>query len=189
MPENIPAPSAQEITLREYLEGRTAALESHLHDAIRSVEERSLERMKAIQRETTLIQQAAGEAVLKAEQAQQLRNEAMNEWRGTVTDLISRYVEQRAVDVMETSLRGKIEAVEKSIEATGRALEKSLLAVGEANQARAEAYYKSNADRLRQLEEWKSNMQGRMWAIPTIIGVVVFVVTQIMRVMFPDGPK
>ncbi len=174
MPENIPAQDAQAITLREHLEGRIAALAAHLNDAIRSVEERSHERLGNVRRELDLAQRADREAIGKAEQAQQLRNEAMNEWRQTVTTIIARYVEQRQIDALEETMRAKIEA-----------LEKSLLSAGEGYHGKAEAYYKSNADRLKQLEEWKSNMQGRLWSIPVIVGLVVFVVTQLMRVMFP----
>ena len=98
MPENIPAPNSQEITLREYMEGRTAALESHLHDAIRSVEERSLERMQGMRREIDLTQKAAQEAIEKAERAQQLRNEAMNEVREQIREERALLATQEALD-------------------------------------------------------------------------------------------
>ena len=39
--------------------------------------------------------------------------------------------------------------------------------------------------RLTELERWKNNMQGRMWAIPVLVGVFVFLLTQVMRVLFP----
>jgi len=115
MPENIPAPTAQEITLREHIEGRIAAQAAHLSDAIRSVEESAVERQAALRREIELVQRASREAVDKAEEAQKLRNEAMNEWRQTVTTIIARYVEQRQLDTLDMALRSKIESLEKAV--------------------------------------------------------------------------
>ncbi len=123
MPENIPAQDAQAITLREHLEGRIAALAAALNDQIRAVEESSAERLGNVRRELDLTQKADREAIGKAEQAQQLRNEAMNEWRQTVTNLIARYVEQRQLDALEESIRAKTEALEKATDMRLKALE------------------------------------------------------------------
>jgi transcriptional accessory protein Tex/SPT6 len=49
--------------------------------------------------------------------------------------------------------------------------------------------YLAMGERLTELERWKNNMQGRMWAIPSMIGVFVFVLTQLMRVLFPAGAR
>ena len=98
MPENIPAPEAVAISLREHLEGRLSAMASHMNDSIRSVEERSLERMQGMRREIDLTQKAAQEAIEKAERAQQLRNEAMNEVREQIREERALLATQEALE-------------------------------------------------------------------------------------------
>lgn len=97
MPETIES-HALAITLREHLEGRISALTSHLIDMIRNNEESSVERQDSMRREILLIQSASQSAVDKAEQAQKLRNEAMNEWRQTIGDRDSKYATKEQVD-------------------------------------------------------------------------------------------
>jgi hypothetical protein len=95
MPENIPVPRINEgITLREYLEAQ----------------------IEGVRRELLLVQEAQAIAVSKAEEAQQLRNEAMNEWRQTVGDILGRAATKEQLSALELSLRNVVEALEKAME-------------------------------------------------------------------------
>ena len=139
------------------------SVRAHLERMIEELNRQMINEFVALRRELSLVNAYTKDANEKAERIDQQWRAQANEWRGTVESLITKYATQDSV----------------------RALEKSLLAVNEADRTRAETEHKGIHTSLAGLETWKSNMQGRLWGIPVLLSVVVFIVTQLMRVLFP----
>ena len=91
---------------------------------------------------------AAEKAVDKAEGAQQLRNESQNEFRKSLSDLSG---------LMWTSKEGQ--------------------AVVDAFRREYLTGHKTVEDRIGKLETSYANMQGRMWAISAVWGIIVLAVS------------
>lgn len=80
MPENIPSPTAQEITLRE-----------HLERLIREIISNTDKEFTALRRELDLSTGFNKEASLKADKIEEEWRKAANEWRGAMDNLINKY--------------------------------------------------------------------------------------------------
>jgi hypothetical protein len=107
-------------------------------------------------------------AVDKAEEEMKQKLGIMNEFRSALSDQATKFVQREQFE----DLRTRVEA------AATRAELDSTLRTRETRFTAAES-------RLATLEQWQSNIQGRMWGIPMVVGLVVFIVTQLMRVLFP----
>lgn len=114
--------------------------------------------MRAIESRAVLRDDAARDAVQKAEEAQKERNKQQNEWRATVTELVHRTTTPEQLDQVRHSIIVQLEA---------------------------------HAIRVDKLEDWKNVEQGskqvRQVLLPVMVGVAVFLLTQIARVVFPVG--
>lgn len=94
---------------------------------------------------------------------------------------------QRAIDKAEHEMRQKLAIMNEFRGAlTDQAAGFSTREQYEENRARIEKLASiATVDRLEtrvaMLEQFHNNMQGRMWAIPIVVGVVVFVITQALR--------
>ncbi len=115
MPENIPALDAQAITLREHLEGRISALAAHINDAIRSVEESSVERLAGMRREVGRIQEASQAAVNKAEQSMNKRLDGMNEFRQQLKDQGATFVTRDQFEELNKRIVEQFESRDKRL--------------------------------------------------------------------------
>ena len=97
---------------------------------------------------------AAEKAVDKAEAAQQLRNDAQNEFRKSLSDL--------------SGMMWMRESGQTALESTRREF-KSVL---EALEAKTDDQYNSREARVNALEKSMANFEGRVWAISAVFAVV-----------------
>lgn len=79
-------------------------------DVLREADKELTEKVRAADKEAiALALTAANTAVIKAETAQQLKNEAQNEWRATVTDLTAQFVDRRQYEALHNALESKLD--------------------------------------------------------------------------------
>ena len=97
---------------------------------------------------------AAEKAVDKAEGAQQLRNEAQNEFRKSLSDLSS---------LMWTSKEGqeKVEGLRREVSITERSI----------------------VDRISILETGAANIQGKIWAVSALFAIVALALNVVVKVV------
>jgi hypothetical protein len=170
-PDNIPATG---VSLQEYVEAQVAAIR-HETDLMLAT---CREALAGGQREITLRDQAWRDtitalqrAVDKAENEMRQKLAIMNEFRGALTDQAGHFVQREQFEDMRTRMEATATKLELEATLKGR-----------------ETRFAAAETRLTEIEQWKNNMQGRLWGVPVLIGVVVFVITQLMRVLFPaDG--
>jgi small-conductance mechanosensitive channel len=89
---------------------------------------------------------AAEKAIDKAQEAQQLRNAAQNEFRASLSDLSGHMATKESVDTRVESLRRELSATDDAQEG-----------------------------RIRVLETANANIQGRIWVISALWAVIVLV--------------
>jgi hypothetical protein len=113
---------------------------------------------------------AAEKAVDKAEGAQQLRNEAQNEFRKSLSDLSG---------LMWTTKEGTaaIEATRREFSAVTDNLDKKIIALAEVRAEATDSLRRSVDGRLNPLEAGFANLQGRIWAVSAIWAIIVLGVT------------
>lgn len=158
---------AEILSVRELLSADVRALNARLDalnesglalvkQADEAIRSELVTRMEAIRHEMLLIQKAEEEAIDKADAATEKRFESMNEFRKQLSDQTRTFATREMVDTAAAARIARFEQAE---------------------------------GRIKDLEFWRSNTEGRqairaiLW--PVIVGVVVFIMTQIMRVMFP----
>src|SRR3984957_5373170 len=113
---------------------------------------------------------AAEKAVDKAEGAQQLRNEAQNEFRKSLSDLSA---------LMWTTKEGlsTVDSVRRESSTATENLDKKIATLATTRQDATEQLRKSVEGRLGILETAAANMQGRIWAVSAVWGLVVLAVS------------
>lgn len=99
MPENIPSPTAQEITLRE-----------HLERLIREIISNTDKEFTALRRELDLSTGFNKEANLKADKIEEEWRQAANEWRGAMDNLINKYATVVELGALEKGMLAANEA-------------------------------------------------------------------------------
>ena len=134
-----------------------------------------------------LIQTFTREAGDKADKIDIEWRAQANEWRGTVESIITKYTTAQEMQALEKSLLAAMESDRTKFQNDQKTLERSLLAALGSDRTKSESDHNTLEVRVGKLESWKDNMQGRLWGVPILIGAVVFVVTQLMRVIFPTA--
>ena len=157
-----------EVASRERVEG--------LQEQLTVIERLAVERLEGVRREIILMQKNAEEAIEKATAATEKRFDSVNEFRGQLNDQTRTFATREMVE----ELRGRLEkaATREMVEQAASQRHRQIEAV--------EA-------RIKMIEEWKSNSEGRqavrtvLW--PVLVGVVVFILTQVMRIAFPVAAR
>lgn len=142
--------------LEEKLEAMNASGLALVTTADESLRREFTARIDAVRNEVLLIQRASEEAIGKAEAATEKRFASVNEFRQQLNDQTKNFATREMVEQAARQRITRFEAAE---------------------------------DRIKDIEQWKSNTEGRqavraiLW--PVMVGVIVFIMTQVMRVMFP----
>ena len=154
---NLPAPPAplpaassgwNFVTFEKWVDQRFTDLSVNLRERYEAQQTGVTAALAAAEKAVTAALTAAEKAVDKAEGAQQLRNEAQNEFRKSLSDLSG---------LMWTIKEGTaaLDSLRRELSLTQRALD----------------------ERVTKLESVSANMQGRMWAISAVWGVLVLAVS------------
>jgi hypothetical protein len=175
MPENIRS-EADAISLRE-----------HLERLIDNGDKQHASDLAALRRELDLIRTFTKEAGEKADKIDVEWRKQANEWRGTVEGIITKYTTSTEVQALEKSLLASMVADRTKVQNDQETLKGGLLAAIGSDRTKSESDHRSLEIRVTKVESWKDNMQGRFWGIQVLTGVVVFVMTQLMRVFFPSS--
>jgi hypothetical protein len=113
---------------------------------------------------------AAEKAVDKAEGAQQLRNEAQNEFRKSLSDLSG---------LMWTIKEGTaaIESLRRETAVSIDSVDKKLATLAVVRTEATETMRKALDARINPLETGYANLQGRIWAVSALFAIVTLAVT------------
>jgi uncharacterized protein involved in exopolysaccharide biosynthesis len=113
---------------------------------------------------------AGNKAVDKAEGAQQLRNEAQNEFRKSLSDLSG---------LMWTSKEGvaAVDSVRRELTTMIDNIDKKILALEHARVQATNTLRESLEGRVGILESTNANLQGKVWAISAIWAIIVLAVS------------
>ena len=151
-PPPAPLPAASSgwnfVTFEKWVDQRFTDLSVNLRERYEAQQTGVTAALAAAEKAVTAALTAAEKAVDKAEGAQQLRNEAQNEFRKSLSDLSG---------LMWTIKEGTaaLDSLRRELSLTQRALD----------------------ERVTKLESVSANMQGRMWAISAVWGVLVLAVS------------
>lgn len=117
---------------------------------------------------------AAEKAVDKAEGAQQLRNEAQNEFRKSLSDLSG---------LMWTAKEGQaaVESVRRELSFAVDNVDKKVQALEHNRIVATENVRKGLESRISLLESGYANIQGRVWSVSALFAIIVLAVTVVVR--------
>jgi hypothetical protein len=176
-----------EISLLAHVEARLADLQRQMSTLADNCDEK----LADVRREMALrdknwsdVHVSSQRAIDKAENEMRDKLAIMNEFRSALSDQARHFVLRDQFEDLRTRVEAAVTRVE--LEATVRARETRFVA----SETRLTTLERNTGnyseERMTQLEGWRNNMQGRLWGIPMVIGVVVFVITQLMRFLFKD---
>ena len=138
-----------------------------LQEQLTVIERLAVERLDSVRREIILMQKNADEAIAVATTANEKRFESVNEFRAQLSDQTRTFATREMVE----DLRGRIEKM-----ATKEMVEQAA--------AQRITRFEAAEKRIGLVEQFVSNLQGRMWAMGALIFFGAIVLNLVLRFMF-----
>lgn len=149
----------EEVRLRDYLERIIDERDRRYEDRFKAQETAVYAALSANRELTNAAFASSEKAIVKAEDAQRDYNQRSNEFRGQLDDQAKRLISREEVGIRFASVEDKIETRATSIEEKIDEVKRDINA----------------------LRDFKSNIQGRIWAIGAVIGAVVAIVSLLFQ--------
>ncbi len=175
------------VTFEKFLSQRFSDLKEQLRERYEAQQTGVTAALAAAEKAVNAALIAAEKAVDKAEGAQQLRNEAQNEFRKSLSDLSGLMWTTKegtaAVDALRREVTLTISSLDERVGKTETVLSGK---VGDERINKIEVVLtgKASDERVNKLESANANIQGRIWGVAAlfwVIGIVITVVIEFVR--------
>lgn len=165
-------------TFPKYVDQRFSDLSLHLRERYESQQAAISAALVAAEKLVAAALVSAEKAVDKAESAQQLRNEAQNEFRKSLSDLSGLMWTTKegiaAVDSLRREFTSSVASVDSKVET---------LSITRTHAT--DSLRESMEKRVNSLEASYANLQGRIWAVSALFAIIALAVSVAARFINP----